>query len=376
MRHMRIGIDVSVLDINQAGSAVYAAGLINALKKIIHKEELVFFSAGHIRDMSTKKTVRSRMETLYRDMIWTHIVLPYQSQKRGIDILHMPANICPIYSHCPIVVTIFDITSLVKPQDFPPWHRNYARCIIPLSAKKASVILTISQHSKNDIVKRLNVGSEKIIVTYCGVSEEFKPQYADEIEEVKKKYNINPFILSVGSLEPRKNIVRLLEAYSILRSRGFALPLVHVGPRGWLCDEIDLCIKELGLTECVKFLGHVPLRDLVKLYNAATVFVYPSLYEGFGLPVIEAMACGCPVITSNTSSLPEVAGDAGILIDPLDIKQIADAIGRVSTDRALRQQMTHAGIERARLFSWEGCAKKTLEGYEKASSLTTNIKCK
>ena len=374
---MRIGIDVSVLEINQTGSAVYAAGLINALKKIVDKEELVFFSTGHVKDMSATKTIRSRMETLYRDIIWTHLVLLYQTQKWGIDVLHMPANICPLYSYCPIVVTILDITSLLKPQNFPIWYRNYARFFIPLSTKKASVILTISQHSKNDIVKRLNVSSEKIIVTYCGVSDDFKPLYADEIEEVKKKYNIDQFILTVGALEPRKNIIRLIEAYSILRKHGFCLPLIHVGPHGWLCDDIGLYIDKLGLTDCIKFLGHVPIEDLVKIYNAALVFVYPSLYEGFGMPVLEAMACGCPVITSNISSLPEVAGDASILIDPLDIKQIADAIEKVSTDHVLRQQMTHEGIERARLFSWESCARKTLEGYEKAISLINNFKkCK
>jgi glycosyltransferase involved in cell wall biosynthesis len=169
-------------------------------------------------------------------------------------------------------------------------------------------------------------------------------------------------------LEPRKNIVRLLQAYALLRQAGVTIPLVHVGSRGWLYDEVFSEVERLGLEGSVRFLGRASLDELVSLYNAATVFVYPSLYEGFGIPVLEAMSCGCPTITSNLSSLPEVIGDAGIMIDPYNVEQLADELRRVLEDRELAEDMRRRGLARAKLFSWERCARETMAAFDLALS--------
>lgn len=366
---MIIGMDTSVINLNQAGSAVYTSNLIEALRNLGCGDEFRLFDIGQTRDMSKSKTITSRLQTIYRDLIWAHTVLPYRTYKSKIDVLHIPVNVIPIFSNCPTVLTVHDTTILQNPQNFTFWYRNYSRLFLPMLAKKAKVILTVSENSKRDIVKQLKIPPEKVVVTYLAASDDFKTVSVRELERVKKCYNLDSFILTVGSLEPRKNIPRLLQAYASLLKKGFQHTLVHVGPKGWLYDEIYSEVERLSLNEKVRFLGRIPLPDLVSLYNAATLFVYPSLYEGFGLPVLEAMACGCPVITSNISSLPEVAGDAGILVDPSDVSQIADSIESVCEDKQKAGLLKNAGIKRAKEFSWKRCAKETLDVYRLAATM-------
>ncbi|MHB9091611.1 MAG: glycosyltransferase family 4 protein, partial [Chloroflexota bacterium] len=189
-----------------------------------------------------------------------------------------------------------------------------------------------------------------------------------ESAAVRERFGLDkPFILTVGTLEPRKNIVRLLEAFAAVRRTGLSTCLVHVGPRGWLYEEVYARVNQLELGNSVRFLGRVPIDDLVGLYNAAAVFAYPSLYEGFGLPPLEAMACGCPVVTSNTSSLPEVVGDAGLTVDPLSVPQLVDAISTVLVDRSLADDLRHRGLARGKTFSWERCARETVAVYRRAA---------
>lgn len=366
---MKIGFDLSIANINQAGSGIYAHSLADALQRLDGADEYQIFAVSQQRDMAERKTVRSRMETIYRDIIWTHGLLPWQAQRAKVDILHMPANVIPIFSPCHTVVTILDTTTLQTPQYFTFWYRHYARVFIPLAAQYAAMILTLSEQSKRDIVQQLNVASNKVVVTYPAASPKFRPVSEQEIARVKSQYGLGSFILSVSALEPRKNIRRLLQAFALLRQSGFPFHLVHAGPPGWFFEDILAEANRLGLQDSVRFLGRVPLDDLVRLYNAASVFVYPSLYEGFGLPVLEAMACGCPVVTSSTSSLPEVAGDAGIMVDPYDIQQLADAIQKVLEDQALAQDMRQRGLKRANLFSWQRCAQETAAVYRQVLGL-------
>lgn len=363
---MNIGIDISVLNINQAGSATYVNNLINGLKEIIPDGELKLFAVNHHRDMSTRKSFRSRVETIYRDIFWTHFVLPQKALRSKVDVLHIPVNVMPVFPPCPTVFTILDTTVLQTPRNFTFWHRYYSRVFLPLSTRKAKIIITISENSKLDIVKQLRISPAKVIVTYLAASKDFKIVSNQEIERVRITYNLNTFILTVGSLEPRKNIPRLLQAYASLIKDGSPYTLVHAGPQGWLFDEIHAEVNRLGLRERVRFLGLVPTPDLVALYNAASMFIYPSLYEGFGLPVLEAMACGCPIITSNISSLPEVVGDAGIMVDPHDISQIAHAIESLCEDKQKYTWYKNKGLERVKQFSWQRCAKETLEIYSRA----------
>lgn len=360
---MKIGIDLSIANINQAGSGIYARNLVDALQHLDTDDEYQVFAVKQHRDMARRKTLRTRMDTIYRDIVWTHGFLPWQAYRANVDILHMPANVIPILPSCPTVVTILDTITVQFPRHFTFWHRNYSRLFIPLAAKYATRILTISEHSKHDIVTQLSVVPDKVVVTYPGVSARFRPVSKREITDVKQRYGLNSFILTVGTLEPRKNIIRLLQALALLRKRGCSCHLIHAGPQGWLFDEILAEVHRLELQDTVRFLDRVPLGDLVELYNAASVFVYPSLYEGFGLPVLEAMICGCPVITSNTSSLPEIVGEAGIMVDPYNAQQLAEEIQRVLEDSVLAQEMRQEGMKRASQFSWQRCARETRAVY-------------
>ncbi len=362
---MKIGFDITVTKINEAGSGIYAKQLIDALR--MDKENSYhLFSARANRNMQTAKTLGSRLNTIYRDIVWTHFLLPFKVGQAHIDVLHVPSGIAPLMSPCPTVVSILDTTVLLTPQNFTFWHGHYSRLLLPISAQRASRIVTISKQSKRDIVKMLHVSPDKVTVTYLAAATVFRPVAAKTIMEIKSRYNLDSFILTVGSLEPRKNIIRLLQAYALIPELHARYPLVHVGPRGWLNADIPKEVERLGLHDRVRFLGYVSAQELAALYNAASLFVYPSLYEGFGLPVIEAMSCGCPVVTSNLSSLPEVAGDAGLLVDPYNVKAIAQAIERVLMDRQLADSMQSKGLERAGMFSWERCARETLAVYKQA----------
>jgi len=238
------------------------------------------------------------------------------------------------------------------------------RMFLGIAAKRAEKIITISESTKKDIAKYFRINPSKILITYPGLNQNIA--MGDNSREILNKYNLPPdFLLFVGTLEPRKNIVRLIEAYHRLIINYQLLitnfKLVIVGKRGWHYQEIFEKVKKLQLENRVVFLNYVSDEDLPYLYNSAACFIYPSLYEGFGLPVLEAMACGCPVITSNVSSLPEVVGEAGILIDPYNIDEIAEALQKVLTDENLRQELKRKGLEQARKFSWEKTARGILK---------------
>jgi glycosyltransferase involved in cell wall biosynthesis len=235
-----------------------------------------------------------------------------------------------------------------------------------VSARKASKIIAISENTKKDIIDYFGIDEEKIRVIYLGVDRQFSPQPDMDEVGVLSKYNLpSGYILSVGTLEPRKNLIRLINAYKMVASSGEPVPkLVIVGGQGWGDEELGKVVRESGLIDLVILTGYVPDEDLPALYRNTTVFVYPSLYEGFGLPPLEAMACGTPVITSNVSSLPEVVGDAAILIDPYNTTEIAQAIASVLKDKELRERLRMNGLARSNLFSWDKTARETLKLYQ------------
>ncbi|HVN53912.1 MAG TPA: glycosyltransferase family 1 protein [Anaerolineaceae bacterium] len=367
---MRIGFDRTFAEINQAGTGIYVDSLARALVNRADNDTVRFFSAGQFRDLSKPKTLRTRMDTLYRDLIWMHLILPIQARKTYIDLLHMPANLCPIYSPCPVVLTILDTIIYQNPNNFPLWQRNYFLALGPHSARNAAHIITISESSKADIVKTFGISPEKITSIPIAVSPEFRILDESHIKNVKLKFGLNRFILTVGAIEPRKNLLRLMQAFNMIRNNYPDIVLVHAGPRGWHMDHLMPYIEQQGLSSSVRFIGRVPLSELVGLYNAATLFAYPSLYEGFGLPVLEAMSCGCPVITSNVSSMPEIAGGSTILIDPLQTEEIAGAIQSLISKPDLREILRQKGLQRANCFSWSQCANETIEVYQKVLGIT------
>ncbi len=298
-------------------------------------------------------------------IVWEQLVQPFVLWQEKIDLLHSLAFVTPLLSPCPSVITIYDLGFLIFPQGFRHSKRLYLTLLTRPSARKARRIITISESTKRDTVRLLGVSSKKVDVVYCGVDKAFHPLPEGEVASFRQKHGLpERIILFVGTIEPRKNVVRLIEAYSRLRDG--QVKLVIGGARGWLYEEVFARVEELDLAGDVLFPGYIPPDELPLWYNAAELFVYPSLYEGFGLPPLEAMACGTPVLTSNVSSLPEVVGEAGLTVDPVDSEGLAEAMNQVLSDGALRQSMREQGLARAGRFSWARAARETVEVYRRA----------
>jgi glycosyltransferase involved in cell wall biosynthesis len=236
--------------------------------------------------------------------------------------------------------------------------------LFPKLVHDSDQIIADSFHTKNDIVRYYRVPDQKITVVHLGASEEYRPLDDGVVEPVKRKYGLNfPFALFVGTLEPRKNIPTLLKAFYLCKKKSPVLKLVIVGQNGWKYSKIFSTLANLHLEKEVIFPQYVPHEDLPAIYNAAKLFVYPSLYEGFGLPPLEAMQCGVPVITSDTSSLPEIVGDGGIMVSPYDVQGLAERMSEMVSDDTLRRENIRYGLSRAQLFSWEKCARQTQNVY-------------
>ena len=246
-----------------------------------------------------------------------------------------------------------------------------SNAVLKYSGKKADKIIAISENTKIDCIKYLQFPEEKIAVTPLAVDDVFGviPNKSPAKEHLKAKFGISkPFILSVGTLEKRKNLPFLIRTFAQIKKKNFPHVLVIAGKKGWKYEDIFSTVKELNLTGSVLFLNHVSLQELVYLYNTADLFVYPSLYEGFGLPPLEAMACGCPVVASNTSSLPEVVGDTGYLSSPYDLEKFTQNLVTILRDPDLQQDLSNRGIERAKSFSYSNVTSKTIKIYEEEIS--------
>jgi glycosyltransferase involved in cell wall biosynthesis len=276
----------------------------------------------------------------------------------------------PPFLRCKTVTTIPDIAYEHFPEFFPAHQRYWLKVLVRESAKRADHIITVSEYSKRDLVQTYGIPEEKITVTYEGAGDEFAPLDRDKCKEtLARKYGIEgDFVLYLGRLQARKNLMRLVNAYARTRTAGFPHKLVLAGKRDTLFEPVLSRIRELKLEQNIFLPGYIAAADVPAFYNAAEVFAYPSLYEGFGLPLIEAMACGTPAITSRGSSLEEVAGDAALLVDPLDEMSIADALNRILADPELRRRLGQAGLSRSRQFSFENAARQTVDVYERVMS--------
>jgi alpha-1,3-rhamnosyl/mannosyltransferase len=287
-------------------------------------------------------------------------------RRRRFDLYH-ETNYIPMRFDGPTVLTIFDLSFHLYPETHPKERVNYMKRNFYSNLNCASYFITISEAVKQEMIKYLGLSEKMITVTPLGVGEDFKPVPMERLNSSLSKYGLQPgsYILCVGTLEPRKNITTLLKAYAglpyPLKNK---YPLVLAGGRGWLMEGLDKEIRKLGISTYTIKTGYIPKEDLPPLYNGANIFVYPSLYEGFGIPPLEAMACGTPVITSNVSSLPEVVGDAGIMIHPEDVKKFSEEMEDLLTNPDRRRHLSHMGIERAKLFTWERCSIKTLGVYD------------
>jgi len=288
--------------------------------------------------------------------------------------LHAMAFVAPIAAPCPFVVTVYDLSFLRFPEAFRRFNRWYLRSFTGHSVQRTKAVITISESTRQDVITMLGVPADRVHTIYCGVDDSFQPLPDREVAAFKAKHNLpESFVLFLGTLEPRKNVEGLIAAYARWRQwNKSAPPLVVAGGKGWHYHQIFRQVEALNLQDVVYFPGYVPQAELPLWYNAADLFVYPSFFEGFGLPVLEAMACGTPVITSNVSSLPEVAGADGTtarLVDPADTEALAAAMAELMRHPELRMDMARRGRNRAAQFNWTETARATAAIYQKVLSL-------
>jgi glycosyltransferase involved in cell wall biosynthesis len=297
-------------------------------------------------------------------ILWEQTIQPWALRQAGVDLLHGLALVGPVASACPFVVTIHDLSFVSYPQNFQLLKRLYLRFFTRLSVRRARRVIAISESTKRDVVQQYGIPEDKVDLIYYGLDPIFRPLPSDQVACFRAEQRLpERFMLFVGTLEPRKNVVRLIEAYAQLPKE--RPPLLLIGGKGWLYDDIFARVEDLDLTDEVRFVGYVPAEELPWWYNAADLFVYPSLYEGFGLPPLEAMACGTPVVSSTVSSLPEVVGSGGLLVDPTDTEALASAMKRLVTDKDTHDSLRAAGLAQAQAFSWQEAAKRTVDSYRR-----------
>jgi glycosyltransferase involved in cell wall biosynthesis len=325
---MRVAIDVTALSQTRAGTARYLHALLPRLEAEADVQRIAGFARG-------------RPGTLWLDLAWYPHVLPHRA--RNADVLHCPTYRGPVHVRRPFVVTVHDVAVFRHPEAFPRWTREYSRRVVPRVLRAATRVLAVSEFTASELGNVLGVPREKIVVTPNAVDGVFAPDGPRAEGE---------YALAVGTLEPRKNLARAIEA-----AARAGVELRVVGARGW------------GGVEArgghVHWLGEISDEDLAAQYRGALSLVYPSLYEGFGIPVLEAMACGTPVVTSKGGATEEVAGGAAVLVDPLDVESIAEGIQDAIASRA---ELRARGLERARAFSWDETARRTLQAYEEAAA--------
>ncbi|TEU13552.1 MAG: glycosyltransferase [Anaerolineales bacterium] len=303
-------------------------------------------------------------------ILWHRLSLPIPVEwfTGPVDIFHSTDFVLPPVRQARTILTVHDLTFMRLPECAEAGLRAYLNKVVSPSIERADLLLADSQSTKNDLIELLGVSPDKIEVVYAGVERRFRPMKGEmALRRAKKRYRLDsPFILSLGTLEPRKNFTGLIEAYALMGDK--ELKLVIAGGKGWLYDEIFARVEELGLEDKISFPGFIADEDLPALYNLAELFVFPSLYEGFGLPPLEAMACGTPVVTSDRPSLPEVVGGAGLMVEATDSQELAKAMERVLTDENLRREMREKGLKQAAKFTWEAAAEKLLDVYRMLGS--------
>jgi glycosyltransferase involved in cell wall biosynthesis len=365
---VRIGIDARKL--HDFGIGTYIRNLLRELSRLDRQTEFVLFCrpADAPALAALGENFRPVAETSGNYSVAEQLRIPLALKREGVTLFHAPHYVLPPLVLCPSVVTIHDCIHLMFPQYLPNrFALAYARASIALASRRARRVLTVSESSKRDILRFVDVPPEKIDVIYNAYDERFGIEPREEdVVRVRERYQLHDeFVLYAGNVKPHKNLERLIEAFYLVRKRGLDhLKLVLIGDDISKYAALRRAVHSHQLHKYVRFLGYLPEETLAVMYRLAAVFVFPSLYEGFGLPPLEAMASGTPVVTSNVSSLPEVAGDAALLIDPHDPGAIADGIERVLTDETLRRELRAKGLARAKQFSWESSVRRVREIYQ------------
>jgi len=367
-RRPRVGLNAHLLSLTAtyrgAGLSRYIAGLIAHLPRADSSLDYVAFvgdervsAPGWERHVSLWHTANPAQRIL-----WEQGAQSWAARRAGLDLLHVPVYVGPPVSPCPLVVTVHDLSFYLYPDLFRRGRRVYLQHLTRQTVQRARAIIAVSASTRADLVRILNVSPDRVCVIPNGLDESMKPLPSEQVGAWRRLRGLpDHFVLFVGTLEPRKNLPLLLGAYARLDRT--APPLVIAGGRGWYYDEVYASVKRLGLDKKVIFPGFVPQEELVYWYNAAEVFVYPSIYEGFGWPPLEAMACGTPVIVSRSSSLPEVVGEAGIMVDPYDEQGLSEQIAALLAEPERRCMWGARGLSRARAYSWQATAHQTARLY-------------
>jgi glycosyltransferase involved in cell wall biosynthesis len=375
---MHVAINAHLLahtaNFRRAGVSHYVEALLEHLGAIDHTNAYTVFTTKGVDaaalGLPNNFMVRpSRLHTINpRIRIpWEQLIAPVELAVVGADVYHGVLNVMPALATIPSVVTIHDLSAFLFPQTFRRINRMYTKWAIRLSAKRAAHLFTVSEHAKQEIVTHLGVPADRVTVTYDACDARFRPVHAAELAAFRQRVGVpEQFLFYLGTLEPRKNIPRLLEAYARIANE-INMPLLIGGGKGWLYEPILAQAERLQLGDRLRFVGYIPQEDQHLWYGAATAFVFPSLYEGFGMPPLEAMACGTAVVTSTASCLPEVVGDAAMKVDPYDVEGLAAALVRVVRDVEWRAELERRGPIQAARFSWHETARRTQAVYARVA---------
>lgn len=353
---MRIGLDIQSTVSQRTGIGTYAASLTEELKKIGDGNQYFYYSSPHRKDLRTH-------ERIY----WENVTLVNLARRDKVDILHTMGFAPPVRRSCKLVATVHDLIGMIFPENLGLFSRFYWSRWLPYASSRADRIIVSSENTKRDVMRFLKVREDKIKVILLAAGDEFKPVTDKKLSgELAAKYSLeNGFFLSVSTVEPRKNFSRLIEAFKLFKKNlGGPEKLAIVGMKGWNYPEAMDKIRDLELENEVVFTGYLSGVELAALYSMAKIFIFPSLYEGFGLPVLEAMACGVPVIASDASSLPEVTSDAALKVNPLSVDEIYGAIEKLWHDDNLRRELIDRAGRRAKQFSWQKTAHEVIKVYE------------
>jgi len=373
---MRIAFDGTTLTPGRTGVGYYTEHLLQHLAREVANtgDEIVVVSNKPI-DTQSPLPAHVRVHEGHRFPVrigWMQMRAASALDALKPDVAHFTNGMIPIGSPVATVVTVHDMSLRLYPQCHPIRRLLLNRPLMHVAITKASAIVTVSHSARRDLLRFHRVPPDRVSVVHEAASPVFRPiTDRARLDAIKARYGLPArFILYVGTIEPRKNLARLMTAFAEARKAGIPHRLVCVGPYGWSSRDLSGHIDRLGIGHAVHFTGYVPFEDLPAIYNLADFFVFPSLYEGFGLPVVEAMASGLPVLTSNSSSLGEIAGDAAETIDPTDTDAITDAMRRLATNAELRRARSAHGLERSKSFSWTQTARDMLGVYQRLAGVT------
>lgn len=359
---MKIGIDIRSAAGNKAGKGWLTYHIVQNLLKLDLDNQYILYTQDGIPAFAGYKNAEMRI-IKGKSIFWHRNVIK-DAKREELDIFVAPSSyIIPAFLPKSIksIIFVHDLVAFLFPNNHNKKAVLIERMLLKRALKKATMVMTISENTKRDIVSFFNYPEEKIKIAYCSAGENFKPLNKEELDAFAKETELpKNFFLAVGTLEPRKNYVNLIEAFNIFSKKYSDFHLLIVGGLGWKYEEIHEKIKKLYLQKKVHLLGYISEKSLVKLYNLSKALVFPSIYEGFGIPPLEAMKCGCPVIASYTSSIPEVVGDAGILINPGEPVEIAAAMAKIINNQNLRAELKNKSLLQSKKFSWESSAKKLL----------------